>query len=77
MVCTRPLPVGTTLDFRCELYPDKFLDCKVEVMHVESEGMGTMITEIDDKTSSLYQTYLEEIYVERMSKNRKPHPKEE
>ena len=70
MVCTRQLPVGQILDFRCELYPGKFLDCMVEVMHSDDDSAGMMITEIDEKTRLLYYAYLEEKYAVKLAVKR-------
>src|SRR5262245_57741528 len=71
MVCTRKLPVGQILDFRCEIYPGKFVDCKIEVMHSEQDSIGTMITEIDEKSILLFQSYLEEKYAQRLDNPKK------
>ena len=68
MVCTRQLPVGQILDFRCELYPEKALECKIEVMHSNEDGAGVMITEIDEKAVSLLNVYLEEKYAVKLDK---------
>ena len=68
MVCNRKLEVGQILDFRCELYPEKFLDCKIEIMHTNDDAAGVMITEIDEKTMSLLQAYLEERFAVKLDK---------
>jgi len=74
IVSNKKLPVGQILEFRCELYPGKTFDCKIEVMHSKDDSVGTMITDIDDKATSLFNTYLEEkIAVNLISKPRKPY----
>ena len=71
MVSTRPLAVGQILDFRCELFPGKVLDCMIEVMHVNDDAAGMMITEIDDDGTRLLHTYLEEKYAVKLDTLRK------
>jgi hypothetical protein len=62
ILCSKELSVGQVLDFRCELFPEKTLTCKIEVRHVSSKGMGTKITEIDNRGTGLIQLYLQEQY---------------
>ena len=62
LLCTKELSVGQALGFRCELFPEKTLDCKIEVRHSSLAGMGTKVTEIDRRGSSLVQLYLQEQY---------------
>ena len=62
LVSNKRLTVGDIFDFRCELYPGKVLDCKVEVMHSDNDSAGTMITHIDAKAVDLYHAFLEEKY---------------
>lgn len=68
MLCNRQLAVGQVLDFRCELFPETILDCKIEIRHFSDAGLGTKITEIDKKGISLCQSYLEELYSDRLNK---------
>lgn len=60
--CSKDLSVGQVLGFRCELFPEKTLNCKIEVRHISPSGMGTKITEIDRRGTSLVQLYLQEQY---------------
>lgn len=60
--CSKDLSVGEVLGFRCELFPEKTLNCKIEVRHISPSGMGTKITEIDKRGTSLVQLYLQEQY---------------
>jgi hypothetical protein len=61
-MCSKELAVGQVLEFRCQLYPEKTLNCKIEVRHVSSHGNGTKVVEIDNRGSSLVKLYLEEQY---------------
>ncbi len=62
ILCGKDLSVGQDLDFRCELFPEKTLNCKIEVRHISPSGMGTRITEIDSRGTGLIQLYLQEQY---------------
>ena len=62
ILCGKELTVGQALEFRCQLFPEKTLNCKIEVRHVSSSGMGTKIIDIDRRGSGLIQLYLEEQY---------------
>lgn len=65
---TVTLEEGQVVDFGCELYPDKPLECKIEVRHVGEAGAGTKITEIDDKGHTLVQLFLQEHYSSRLDR---------
>jgi len=54
--------VSKVLDFRCQLYTEKSLNCKIEVRNISPSGMGTKVTEIDPRGTSLIQLYLQEQY---------------
>ena len=60
IVSNKQLDVGQILEFRCELYPGKGLDCMIEIMHSNEDSAGAMITEIDEKATKLLHDYLEE-----------------
>ena len=66
MMSNREIPVGQVLDYRCELFPGKILECKLEVMHVDDTRLGTKIIEIDDKGMSLCKLFLEEQYAHKL-----------
>ena len=55
LMCSRDVEVGQVLDFRCELFPEKRLECRIEVRHVGDAGVGTRIIEIDERGSKLCQ----------------------
>jgi len=62
ILCSKELEVGQLLEFRCQLFPEKTLNCKIEVRHVSTQGMGTKVVEIDNRGTSLVKLYLEEQY---------------
>lgn len=62
ILCSKEVPVGQLLEFRCQLFPEKTLNCKIEVRHVGPHGTGTKVVEIDNRGSSLVKLYLEEQY---------------
>jgi hypothetical protein len=62
ILCSKELSVGQVLDFRCELFPEKTLTCKIEVRHLSANGAGTKVAEIDNRGASLIKLYLEEQY---------------
>ena len=70
MLCARSIDVGQVLDFRCELLPQKVLDCKLEVRHLHDDALGTRIVEIDERGQDLCQQFLEEQYSDRLGKLR-------
>lgn len=62
ILCSKEISVGQVLEFRCQLFPEKTLNCKIEVRHVGTHGMGTKVVEIGDRGSNLIKLYLEEQY---------------
>jgi hypothetical protein len=62
ILCSKELSVGQVLEFRCELFPEKTLNCKIEIRHISPAGMGTKVTEIDKRGAGLVQLYLQEQY---------------
>ena len=68
LMSNREFPVGQILTFKSELFPDKFVECKVEVMHVDDTSLGTKIIEIDERGCELCKAYLEEQYAVRLAK---------
>ena len=68
LMSNREFPIGQILAFKSELFPDRVLECKVEVMHVDDTRLGTKIIEVSDAGRKLCQAYLEEQYAERLDK---------
>jgi len=66
MMSNREIPVGQQLDFRCELFRGQFLECRLEVVHVDDTRLGTKIVEIDNKGMSLCKLFLEEQYAHKL-----------
>jgi hypothetical protein len=66
VMCSREFPVGEILEFSCELFPGKILDCKIEIRHVSDQTLGLKIIEIDEKGISLCQLFLEEQYADKL-----------
>lgn len=62
ILCSKELSVGQVLEFRCELFPEKTLNCKIEIRHISASGMGTKIMEIDKRGAGLVELYLQEQY---------------
>jgi len=62
ILCSKELAVGQVLDFRCGLFPEKTLTCKIEVRHVSARGAGTKVVEIGERGANLIKLYLEEQY---------------
>ena len=69
LMCSRSLSVGQILEFKCQLFPDKLLTCKLEVVHVTDGGVGTKIIDIEPKGTDLCQLFLQEQYSERLNKS--------
>ncbi len=67
ILSNRELPVGQVLEFRCEIFPGKLLECKLEVVHVSDAGLGTKIIEIDKKGISLSELFLQEQYADKLN----------
>jgi hypothetical protein len=62
ILCSKELSVGQVLEFRCQLFPEKTLNCKIEVRHISPSGMGTKVVEIDPRGIRLIELYLQEQY---------------
>jgi len=65
VVCNKQLSIGQTLELKCELFPERSLNCKIEVRHIGPSGVGTKVTEIDRRGIGLIQLYLQEQYALR------------
>ncbi|MBI2297156.1 MAG: PilZ domain-containing protein [Betaproteobacteria bacterium] len=69
IMSSKELVVGQVLEFRCELFPGKTLECKIETRHVSDAGVGTKIVEIDKKGISLCQLFLQEQYSDKLNRS--------
>lgn len=55
-------PVGAVVGLRCELYPNRFLQCGIEIVHVTDSCMGAKIVEINANALNLCRLFIEENY---------------
>ena len=69
LVCNKTLAVGQILGLRFELYPGKFVECKLEIRYAKETGIGTKIVEIDEKSVDLRQLFLQEHYSDKLNKS--------
>lgn len=51
---------GDRLELKCELYPERFLQCKVEVRHIHDDCLGTKIVEVSDAGLALCRQFIDE-----------------
>ena len=66
IMCTRPFSVGDILELKTELYPEKVLQCKIEIRHITDNCLGTLIVEISDSALKLCRQFLDEQYSDRL-----------
>ena len=66
IVSNRELTVGQVLKFKCELFPGKLHNCKIEIRHVNDTSSGIKITEIDKTGINLRQLFLQEQYADKL-----------
>jgi hypothetical protein len=57
---SKELPVGKVLHLHCELYPERTVECTVEVRHVNRECLGARVIEISEDGRILCRQFLEE-----------------
>lgn len=69
LMCSRELKVGQVLEFKCQLFPDKLLTCKLEVIHATEGSVGTKIIDIEPRGANLCQLFLQEQYSDRLNKS--------
>ncbi len=55
----KELPVGQSLHLRCELFPAQFIECTVQVRHVNADCLGARVIEMSDDAKALCQRFLE------------------
>ena len=68
LMCTRKLEIGQILDFECEVYPGKLINCKLEVMHARDGDVGTRIMEMDEHSIKLVQLFLQENFAGQLGR---------
>ena len=70
LMCTRTLPVGHVVELRCEPYPGKVFQCKVEIRHACESFFGLLITQIDEAGRSLCTQLMADYHSDRTALNR-------
>ena len=60
LMSTVKAQLGDQLALKCELYPERFLECKVEVRHIHDDCLGIMIVEVSDASLALYRQFIDE-----------------
>jgi hypothetical protein len=66
IMCTEQLSVGDVLELKAELYPERFLECKIEIRHSTDMCLGTKVVEITDSALNLCRQFMEEHYSQRL-----------
>lgn len=56
----KELPVGQDLRLKCALYPEQFIECTVQVRHVNAVSLGARVIEISDEAKALCRRFLDE-----------------
>ena len=56
------LAVGAVMELKCELYPERILQCSIEVTHVTDSCMGTKIVQISGYAANLCREFITEHY---------------
>ena len=67
ILSNRQFVVGQLLDLKCELYPEQFLLCRVEVKHINETCVGTHIVSMSKEGAVLLQRFLQEYYSVRLA----------
>jgi hypothetical protein len=57
---TEGLPIGRLLHLTCELYPERRVECTVQVRHVNRDCLGAKVMEMSEDDQSLCRTFLAE-----------------
>ena len=57
---SKELPVGALVRLSCELYPQRRVECMVQVRHVNRECLGARVIEITEDEKLLCQRFIEE-----------------
>src|SRR2546423_8217230 len=61
--------VGQILELKCEVYPQKTLECKIEIRHINDTCLGTMIVDISKEGSALLEQFLQEYYSLKLNRS--------
>jgi hypothetical protein len=63
IMCNGKFSVREVLELKCALYPERFLQCKVEIRHITDMCVGAKIVEINNDGLTLYRQFLDEHYI--------------
>ena len=63
IMSTTTYPVGAVVDLKCELFPQRFLQCRIEVVRIADSCMGARIVEINAYARNLCRQFIEERYL--------------
>ena len=57
---SKQLPVGHVLRLRCELYPERCVECTVEVRHVNRDCLGARVIDISEDEMMICRQFIQE-----------------
>ena len=60
ILCNAEVKVGDILELKCELSPQRILQCKVEVRHYNDGYLGAKIVEVSEFGSMLCRVFIDE-----------------
>ena len=60
IMSTARFQVGNILGLKSELYPERFLQCQIEVRHINDDCLGTRIVEVSDAGIMLCRQFIDE-----------------
>jgi len=60
LMCDAKVSAGDILELRSELYPERVLECKIEVRHISEDNLGTRIVEVSDTGAKLCKQFIDE-----------------
>ncbi len=60
IVCTLKVRVDDILELKCDLYPERLLQCQIEVRHIKDDCIGTKIVEVSDEGMKLCKQFIDE-----------------
>ena len=58
IMCAAKAQIGDILELKCELYPGRFLQCQIEVRHVNDDCIGTKIVDVSDDGLKLCRQFI-------------------
>lgn len=60
IMTTSCVAVGDVLELKCELYRERFLQCKIEVRHISDMCLGTRVVEMSNTGLMLCRQFIDE-----------------